>query len=74
MTPEKFRAALTVLGWGERSLATRLQVNRRTVERWAAGEIEVEARVAGWLAGLAGQVADDRAAAIAARPLPDGWE
>lgn len=74
MDAREFRAALTMLGWGERSLATRLQVNRRTVERWAAGEIEIEPRVARWLAELTGQVEHDRAAAVAAHPLPEGWE
>ena len=77
MTARDFRYALTIIGMGGRTLAAHLDISRRTVERWAADELDVEPRVAAWLAVLVREIRVNRVAAedaIAARPLPDGWE
>ena len=77
MTARDFRYALTIIGMGGRTLAAHLDISRRTVERWAADELDVEPRVAAWLAVLVREIRVNRVAAedaIAARPLPDDWE
>ncbi|HXT81359.1 MAG TPA: helix-turn-helix transcriptional regulator [Acetobacteraceae bacterium] len=53
MTPDQLRAALHALGWSQRNLALRLDMDERQVRRWAAGEYPVPQRVADWLTGMA---------------------
>lgn len=77
MTARDFRYALTIIGMGARSLAAHLDISRRTVERWAADELDVEPRVAAWLAELVREIRVNRVdaeEALAACPRPEGWE
>ena len=54
MTPEEFRAALYIIGWTQRQLASDiLGVHHCTVQRWAAGAYPVPGPIASWLRRLA---------------------
>jgi DNA-binding transcriptional regulator YdaS (Cro superfamily) len=76
VTAREFRYTLTIIGCGGRTLARWLGISPRTVERWAAGDLEVEPRVAAWLADLVHEIRVNRIAAevaLAAMPLPENW-
>jgi transcriptional regulator with XRE-family HTH domain len=53
MTANRFRACLDAMGWSQRGLADRLDINFVTVQRWANGRLQVPAHIAGWLDTLA---------------------
>lgn len=48
MTPERLRECLTALSWGQRKLATILDMDERQVRRWAAGD-RIPDDIARWL-------------------------
>jgi hypothetical protein len=52
MTPERFRAALTLLGHPHRQFAAWANVSDRRVRAWAAGTAEMPTLLADWLEGL----------------------
>jgi ribosome-binding protein aMBF1 (putative translation factor) len=52
MTPDQFRACLDLIGWSQRGLAARLQMDERQVRRWAAGA-DIPRPIAAWLEDLA---------------------
>lgn len=41
MTPEQFREAIAALGFNQIEAASALEVDARTVRRWALGEREI---------------------------------
>lgn len=53
MTPDRLKACLDAIRWTQRELSFALDVNERTVRRWAAGQNPVPERVAQWLETLA---------------------
>jgi len=52
MTPDRFRACLDQIGWSQRGLAARLQMDERQVRRWTAGA-DIPRPIAAWLETLA---------------------
>ena len=65
MTPDRYQACLTAIGWTPFSLATRLDVHETRTRRWGTGRYAIPPNVADWLEHLA--------TAHNAAPLPDGW-
>ena len=59
MTPDQLRAALDDLHWSQRGLATILRRDERQVRRWASGDAEIPADVAGWLERVAQAMRDN---------------
>lgn len=51
MTPSQFRAALVIIGWSQRHVATLLGVDERQARRWAAGAA-IPPDIAKWLFDL----------------------
>jgi DNA-binding transcriptional regulator YiaG len=41
MTPTEFRASLASLGYSQRGFAAHIEMDERTVRRWALGELPV---------------------------------
>jgi transcriptional regulator with XRE-family HTH domain len=66
MTPKAFKQHLTILGWSQRELASRLGRPNNTIHRWASGAQPIPPDVALWLAALA--------CLIAANPPPQRQE
>ena len=62
MTPERFRAALTLLNQSHRDFAGWIKVSDRRVRAWAAGTAEMPTLLADWLEGLT--------AYLEAHPIP----
>lgn len=54
MTPSRLEECLRTLRWSKRSLADALDVQERTVRRWANGESRIPERVSEWLDRVAG--------------------
>jgi hypothetical protein len=69
------RAALIALGWDKDTLATRLDINRTSVQRWLTPAYTVPEHVAAWLRELVaakrGGDVEQFNALVAA--LPNGW-
>ena len=51
MTKERLAHCLEVLGWSQRELAAKLDIDPKTVQRWARGA-RIDREVAVWLEGL----------------------
>jgi hypothetical protein len=52
MSPDRFRECLDAIGWTQRGLAARLDMNERQVRRWATGAT-IPDDIAAWLDRLA---------------------
>ena len=64
MTPDRLRECLDLIGWSQRGLADKLEVDERQARRWAAGAAPIPDLVADWL---------ERVGAFhAANPAPAG--
>ena len=66
MNPDRLREVLRLLNVSQRGLAELLQCDERLVRRWAAGQVEVDAKVSTWLE-LVGNF-------LEANPPPTGWQ
>jgi hypothetical protein len=53
MTPPEFRICLELLAWSQRGLARMLNLDDRSVRRWASGQNDIPDDIAHWLATLA---------------------
>ena len=52
MTPERFSECLETIGWTQRGLAARLEIDEHQTRRWASGRYPVPGPVATWLERL----------------------
>lgn len=62
LTPDQFRAKLQALGFTQTAFARVVDIDPRTVRRYAAGDLVVTPLVAWALKGLAAEVARQEAA------------
>jgi hypothetical protein len=53
MTPDRFNACLTTIGWSIRYVADLLGVHETRARRWKTGEHPIPAEVEQWLEKLA---------------------
>jgi ribosome-binding protein aMBF1 (putative translation factor) len=53
MTPERFDACLTTIGWPRSELARRLRCDTNLPTRWGRGDAAIPTEVAAWLERLA---------------------
>jgi ribosome-binding protein aMBF1 (putative translation factor) len=65
MTPARFHACLSAIGWSQRALADRLGIHETRVRRWASSKYPIPETVAAWLERLA--------KAHEKEPWPTGW-